>query len=291
MLKIYDKLWYVLSQRNRGNLSYMTYYKDDSAFRKRMGTGLSWAGGKPEDGNIIDNDAVSGFRIDGSTTRWTTQNKLFRVTDPRGFTVEIPAGNLAKIIACTTITNGEIMDECIWGREGQDHLLIPKKSELFEEATLNMEKLDSNIKIKDVAVGEIIEMSSYGSISKMIYLGKFKGKFKGELVERSGFWNTGPKKVIADLGEHTDKKWWHALVSKYTLKDFETRSYFSVDQRRTVNVTSRTGQKVDKEIVDQLREKISYADSSEARNEFRKYHTSGSGGIVDTDFVEGIWNE
>lgn len=300
MLKIYEKIWFVKTTRSGSDdLSYMTYYEDNAAFKKRKFTGLRWAGlhnNKTDDyGEIIPNEPASGFEIVSSVSRWTTQNKLFRVRDPRGFVVEIPAGNLAKIIACSTISKSVIMDECVWGREGQDHLLIPKNSDLFEEASVNMQKLDTNIKIKDVAVGEIIEANAWGRMQKLIYLGKFKATHSGEYIERGNTWSysmSSSRKVIADLGEHTDTKWWHAFGRESDLARIsDSNSYCSIDQRRTITVTSRTGQKVDMDIVEQMRDKVKYGDTTEARNKFYKLvkDKNYGRGTIDTALKGTTW--
>ena len=118
MLKIYDQLWYVKTKssyhsNSNPDLSYMTYYEDNAAFRKRQHTGLRWAQAKEDDAVIIDNEPVAGFTVDSVASRWTTENKMFRIRDPRGFIVEVPTGNVANVLACTTVINGVIQTECV----------------------------------------------------------------------------------------------------------------------------------------------------------------------------------
>ena len=69
---------------------------------------------------ILDNTPVAGFKIEKIATRWTTANKLFRVSDPRGFELEIPAKNLLELLNSCTITKGEVIGKCIWefGKNG-----------------------------------------------------------------------------------------------------------------------------------------------------------------------------
>lgn len=254
MLKIFDQIWYAktTSTNKSDDLSYMTYYKDDAAFKKRKATGLSWAGlsNTNNQGDIVDNELIAGFQVISSVSRWSTQNKLFRVRDPRGFVVEIPSGNLAKLIACTTITNGTIADKCVWGREGQDHLLIPEHSDLYQEACVNMTKLNKKISMKDIAVGEVIEVSANGRLHKRIYLGQCKSTHTGEAVSRSGSYWPSTSKVIASFDAYTETKWWYCFTDIYILdriSDLEN-SYVTLQQMRTANVTNRTGQKLDTDI-------------------------------------------
>lgn len=300
MLKIFDQLWYVKSNNSNKatDLSYMTYYKDDAAFKKRKATGLSWASrsNPNEQGDVVDNELIAGFQVISSVSRWSTQNKLFRVRDPRGFVVEIPSGNLAKLIACTTITNGTIADKCIWGREGQDHLLIPEQSDLYQEACVNMTKLNKKISMKDIAVGEVIEVSANGRLTKRIYLGQCKSTHTGEAVSRSGSYWTSTSKVIASFDAYTETKWWYCFTDISTLDRIDNleNSYIGFHQMRTTNVTNRTGQKLDMDIVTQIRDCMKYGTSSAATAEFRTQleqdgANNGTSVRINTTFVGAEW--
>jgi hypothetical protein len=81
----------------------------------------------------FENTPALCFRIVGSVTRWSTSNKLIQVEDPRGFVVEIPASNLNTLLKHTTVEKGEVKEECVWGREGNNHTLLPVNSEIYEE--------------------------------------------------------------------------------------------------------------------------------------------------------------
>jgi len=299
MLKIYPQLWYVTRSTSQGQpsvLAYMTHYEDNAACRKRQHTGKSWSGNTNNTGTICDNEPTTGFKITDSVSRWSTQNKLFRVMDPRGFEVEIPTGNLNQLLQCSTVVNGEIQGECVWGRDDSSHILIPTASVLYQEATMTMEKLNKTIKMSDIQVGEIIEASAWGSMSKMIYLGKVKATHTGTLEERSYSWHrtgSASDKIKAQLGEHTDTKWWLGFAHERDLKRLsQDTNYFSIEQRRTLKVTNRTGQKLDKDIVEQLREKISYCDRSEAIRAFHKERDAvcpNISGQVQVQLKETVW--
>jgi hypothetical protein len=66
----------------------------------------------------FDNESLSGFQLTKSVRRvyWGGGNVVWRVLDPRGFELEISSSNLARILDCSTISKGVIMDSCIWGR-------------------------------------------------------------------------------------------------------------------------------------------------------------------------------
>jgi hypothetical protein len=272
MLKIFDQLWFIKSTGGSSDLSYMTYFKDDSAFKKRKATGLGWASrsNPNEQGEIVNNDLVQGFEVVASVSRWSTQNKLFRMRDPRGFVVEIPSGNLAKLIACTTITNGVIQDKCVWGRDGQDHLLIPEQSNLYQEARVNMAKLSKNIALKDVAVGEVVEISRGGTIQKRIYIGQCKSIHSGQAHRRSGSYFGGSKHTVATFDAFTETKWWHCFSNVANNNTKIDHQSIYISQSRTATVVSRTGQQLDMDLVAEIRHCMRYNTSTEAVDEFEQ---------------------
>lgn len=63
---------------------------------------------------IIDNKPMAGFKITNSINRSRTSNKLWRITDPRGFQLEITTANMEDIISGGVIDRGLIIGKCIW---------------------------------------------------------------------------------------------------------------------------------------------------------------------------------
>ena len=63
---------------------------------------------------ILENVPLTGFKIDGVASRYSTSNKLFQILDPRDYVFEIPIVCLFEIMQNTTIVNGEIMSPLIW---------------------------------------------------------------------------------------------------------------------------------------------------------------------------------
>ncbi|MND52518.1 hypothetical protein D3C80_435360 [compost metagenome] len=111
---------------------------------------------------IYDNVPMKGFKVGQDATRWTTENKVFRLHDPRGFTVEIPTGNLSTLIQSCTIINGEIMDECVWGREGC-HILLPINAPEYTKVVDEIERVEEALKLKDLKPGDWVKMHQQGS--------------------------------------------------------------------------------------------------------------------------------
>lgn len=186
MIKIYDKLWYVVDASRDDNLAYMTYYQDNAAFEKRKQTGVSWARrrktGRNSDGSsgyfttdgkeyTCDNTPTTGFYIGDSVSRWSTSNKLFRVKDPRGFTVEVPTGNISTLLHHTTVNRGVVQEPCVWGREGSNHILLPVDSDPYRKGCKNMEVLAApNKSIKDIPYGSKVKLT--GSNVEYTFVGR-----------------------------------------------------------------------------------------------------------------------
>ena len=64
---------------------------------------------------VWDNTPMAGFKIENSVSRYSTSNKLWRISDPRGFEFEITTGVLEQIIEDATILKGGIIDaKCAW---------------------------------------------------------------------------------------------------------------------------------------------------------------------------------
>lgn len=180
MIKIHKKLWYVCTKSSRQDesLAYMTHYAEDEAFNKRVETGTSWAGidykeRNPSAGVTVENTPIKGFYIGDSVSRWSTSNKLFRVIDPRGFMVEVPTGNISTLLHHTTVINGVVQSECVWGREGNNHILLPINSEPYLITLDQMDTLANKlISIKDIKTGDWVKF--FEDEYEYYYLGKVK---------------------------------------------------------------------------------------------------------------------
>lgn len=69
---------------------------------------------------IVDNEPINGFTIVDFVSRSSTQNKLIRIRDPRGFKLEISVANLLELLGQCTVINGTFNTRCIWdfGKNG-----------------------------------------------------------------------------------------------------------------------------------------------------------------------------
>lgn len=215
MIKISDKLWFVKNPKTEGTLAYMCSVEENksgglsSATKRMQETGLSWAGLKKaegEFGEFVENAPTKGIYVGSSVSRWSTSNKLFRVTDPRGFTVEIPTDNLATLLHHTTVINGYVQDECVWGRSGGSHILLPINSEPYLKAVSIQEKVQNDlIKVKDLKVGDIVKL--YGEEKVYHFFGRVKITWNVQGVAPVSYWVRRGKEEFTDWYIITDEKY------------------------------------------------------------------------------------
>lgn len=137
-LKFFDK-YYVGFQQERythadslRTLGFATPDTNDAAGAKRKATVDSWADKKLAP-ITIENTPQHGFKVVDAVTRYSTDNKKYRVLDPRGFELEITAYNLLDIILKHTLVNGTIMEPMVWARNRNDNYLVSGNSEEYKK--------------------------------------------------------------------------------------------------------------------------------------------------------------
>lgn len=216
MIKFQDKLWYVItaSTYQDTNLAYMCHYDKTKACEKRQDTGRRWAqsGEWNEDRtkhtdlfgeeHIVPNLPSTGFKLGSVVSRYSTDNKLFRVTDPRGFEVEISAGNVSALLQDATVINGEVQEECIWGRDSGGNVLVVMDSKCYFDnmAELNKKKEIEFIPFKDLKVGDEVRRKHQWRNDKWIYHGMVTMVYDVKLYPNM-YWERQkniPKQVITD---------------------------------------------------------------------------------------------
>ena len=157
-------------------LAYMTPWGEDAAAKKRMASVDQWANGRYNQSTklastTIDNSPIIGFKLTSSIRKgdYGAVDK-WRIEDPRGFELEITSSNLAELMSITTIEKGEILEKCVWGRNGGSNILLSVESEDYKEA-LNMTAIvNSTASWKDVKLGNEIILQNG---TRGIYLGRY----------------------------------------------------------------------------------------------------------------------
>lgn len=233
MITIHPKLWAIVRYQNpEDNLAYMTYYEENAKFEKRKKTGTNWANGyrwhnskdKPITSKefIYDNEPLEGFHLGDSVSRWSTDNKLFRVNDPRGFQVEVPTGNVSTLMQHTTIVNGVVQGKCAWGRDHNNHILLSVDSPPYKEI-IEREKRVSKAKkhtIKDLQIGDMVTQKSEESY---VYLGKWKFTYSIDIVWMDPVVPFGWKWAFKE--KYDPIKYTETLMKTYEFKDKPTHVF------------------------------------------------------------------
>lgn len=272
MIKIHDELWFIKKREKEydpetndyrdeitlSDLSYMTYYENNKQFESRCSTGCNWASGRGvdklvfNDGKCTNNTPMTGFKVVESVSRWSTSNKLFRIQDPRGFIVEIPSGNLATLLLDTTVIKGVIQGECVWGREGSNHVLLPLNSQPYLDTLKTMDVLENKLlKPKDLVVGDWVNLFNPTYRTDKVYFagrGKITWKnmrTKEEVVDGwqwffIAFYKDGtvsniinsPSLKITEVIEHKEIDW-YSMVSDWgdRMRDYPSHRIGDVPDR------------------------------------------------------------
>lgn len=129
------------------------------AAKKLQSTVERWCAGyhyghapaKPFTPTRYQNSATMGFTLDRVVSRWRTQNKLFRVNDPRGWQIEISTENLMYIMLNSEISNGVVQTPLVYARKGGTNWLVSPK---HIEARNELDK--TGIKVRALKVGQIV---------------------------------------------------------------------------------------------------------------------------------------
>ena len=170
-IKIPEKV-YVGFQGRRSEdevpLGFMTPYTTDQAGIKRRASVDNWAKGyysnteKTFNSVILDNKPMIGFKIGRDIRRsggWNGSGASYvRVADPRGFELEITIENLVMCMSANLVDNGEIIQECVWGRDGNRNMLLPTNSEPFKDSIQTKAKLDTVISLRQIKPGDEIAL-------------------------------------------------------------------------------------------------------------------------------------
>lgn len=152
----------------RGNeklpLAFMTPNGEDAASVKRIDTvndwvasNGRWGGNKALPSRVIDNMPLSGFKLtaDIRSSSYGGLDK-WRIEDPRGFELEITSGNLARLLSVGMIDRGEINDQCVWGRDGANNILISVNTDEYKAAVENTKVAALKTDWKDATPGNTI---------------------------------------------------------------------------------------------------------------------------------------
>jgi hypothetical protein len=193
-MKISDKL-YIGFQRDRYAqdddpriLAFAVPYDDTKSSVARRETVDGWRE-KDIEPRTIENSPQKYFKIVDVVSRQRTSNKLFRVLDPRGFELEISSDNLLRLISDCTITNGTILEDCIWAQHNTSYLL-PKNSDEYKlhTNTLKTGKIEPEKGKFYISNSNGISVFRYEGIYHHTYI-EWKARSTKDTVDRTGTTN------------------------------------------------------------------------------------------------------
>ena len=146
-------------------LGFMTPWGEDAASKKRIATVDSWASrgynSSEVEAQVIKNIPLSGFKFTSSirNSGYGGHDK-WRIEDPRGFELEITSGNLAQLMSVGIIDRGEINDQCVWGRQGANNILLSTSTDEYKEAVKNTTVFNTSASWTNVKLGDTVTLQN-----------------------------------------------------------------------------------------------------------------------------------
>jgi hypothetical protein len=213
-IKIFDKLY--VTFRRHGNsmpVAQLVNYIDNKTnlrIRDRMDEWARWGsyGKDPLNSLTIDNKPMVGFRISRSQINdgWYQTPEYIRIEDPRGFEVDITIPNMIMLTNDNALVNGEIMHECIWGRDNAVNVLLPVNSLPYREAVSNTDRQKTHVHVSKLKLGDHVTLKNGQS-----------GRYMGKLYSTSEIKDTIRKGTDGYYYYSYGSRDWQASIFKYKL--------------------------------------------------------------------------
>lgn len=178
---IHDKLF--VARRLESKLSFMVPEEKEN----RKQTAVKWAGERREkhDSFTIDNVPTKGFSLKEVVRRWSTENKVVSIEDPRGFVVQVYMYDLFEMLQYVNLNKLDIEQECVWGFNNQKCVLIPvgtKMHDEYQQETTKQKAIaavgNKKIPMKDLEINAVYN-------DKYLYLGRKNVRIHGKLKRNS----------------------------------------------------------------------------------------------------------
>jgi hypothetical protein len=230
-MKLFTK-WAVAIRSNAKTDGFIVPVDDTPAYTARKQTAEKWANSTATE---FDNVPISGFKISAYADRYSTDNKLSVIADPRGFKCEISIKNLHDIIDVTVIDKGEIKADLVWLRDGARNVLALAGSYMHTSAIpANIEPTEKVVAI----AGDIVTVIDQAEDKTVQYLGKVYIQLVGLTLDPSvmTYYFAGreacqiQQNVIGIFSKNDGKKW---HVYKYTCETETDLRYNYIVLRRS----------------------------------------------------------
>lgn len=224
IIKCFKELYVGWQKRGDTYLAFATPWEDNAAGRKRKATVDGWAHSVPEDGNIVigegplqagnvydekfrwtktfKNEPLEGYKIDEEVRRDSRYggNVVWRIADPRGFTLEISSGNLMKLLEATSINKGVIEGKCVWARLEGKQILVSEGSDQWKQLVGDSKLFDEKggIKKTEAEPGDLVRVKRGTTIEEAIYLGKAWAQILEQTAksERAAYYSSRDQKHV-----------------------------------------------------------------------------------------------
>lgn len=186
-------------------LAFATPWGVDAAARKRIETVNNWSRPyyskeKAEPVHVVlDNIWQSGYKVTGIESRHETSNKVFTISDPRGFSLEIYANSMESILANCTITKGTIKEKCTWARDGAKMYLLADGSPEHSEIVNTVVKVETS----KPEVGDIVTSST----DRRVYLGDYYAVNVDFDYKGYAYGQSPAQRYEMKVSSDTSKKW------------------------------------------------------------------------------------
>lgn len=119
---------------------------------------------KSED--MVDNIPLSGFKFRSMPASYDYPNPVV-VEDPRGFTVSLNEEAARQLLLTADISNGEIIDECVWAFVTPLQCrLLPTSNPVYQAVTT-----DCKVTPRQLKQGDEVKVVGYSGV--LTYVGKF----------------------------------------------------------------------------------------------------------------------
>jgi len=135
----------------------------------------SWTGWRDHTLQPLEvmNTPRNGFRVYGQTKRdggWNGSGRsMVYIQHADEFIWEITVENLVNILDTCDIVDGEFTDKMIIGKEGKNYVLVPEKSEVYQEYLRLKGQPKQKKKATDLVSGDVVMIGK----SQWIFVGNF----------------------------------------------------------------------------------------------------------------------
>ena len=180
--------YFVAVREGSEQLGFAAPETNNAASEKRKVTIRNWAGKEARE-FTFKNELIGGFEISEHVRRsssWNSKgNVVWRITDPRGFDLEISSSNFAKIVEETDIMRGRIEQRCVWGRDSYGSNVLIVEDSTPHTVALNATKLRNakSVSATSIPVGAVVTMRTG---EDQVYLGSYFGLINDVKLKRVG---------------------------------------------------------------------------------------------------------